>query len=59
LTIDIFVRTAIKMHLTSVKKSKFFCSTWHLYFRGSVVSSLTLKLLSNLQFVFAVLVCNC
>jgi len=39
-----------------MKESKICCSTWHLYFWCSVVSSLSLKLLSKLQFVFAVLV---
>jgi len=58
-TIDIFVRTAIKIHLNSVKKSKICCSTWHLYIWGSVVSNLSSKLLSKLQFVFVVLVYNC
>ena len=47
----------LHLHLTSVKKSKICCSTWQLYFWGSVVSSL--KLLSKLQFVFAILAYNC
>jgi len=38
------------MYQTSVKSSKIYCSTWHLYFLGSVVSNLTEKLLSKLRF---------
>ena len=56
-SIDVFVRTAIKMHLTSVKNSNVCCSTWHLYFWGGVVSSL--KLISKLQSVYPVLDYNC
>jgi len=50
--------TAIKMHLTSMKKSNICYSTWHLYFWGSVVTvkNWSLELLSKLQFVFAILV---
>jgi len=38
---------------------KYFCSTWYLYFWGNVVSSLSVKLLSKLQFALSVSVYNC
>jgi len=44
------------MYLITVKNSKICCSIWHLYFLGSVVSSLIAKLLSKLVFAFTVLV---
>jgi len=46
------------MHLTNMKKSIICCSAWHLHFWSSVYSSLSVQLLSKLQYVFVVLVYN-
>jgi len=43
----------------ALRQYKLCCFTSHLYFWGSVVSSLSLKLLSKVQFVFIVFFYNC